>query len=69
MPQNGRIIVDRIPIVTVGNLTQKCDISFSFFRGQKNRNVTLIKKGNIRLNLSTNYENNSAKKSDFQNPK
>ena len=26
MPQNGRIIVDRIPIVTVGNLTQKCDI-------------------------------------------
>ena len=71
MPQNGRIIVDRIPIVTVGNLTQKCDISFSFFREQYqyNGNVTLIKKENIHLNLSTNYENNSAKKSNFQTPK
>ena len=35
-----------------------------FFREQYNGNVTLIKKENIHLNLSTNYENNSAKKSD-----
>ena len=63
---NEVTFVVRSPKVKVFEPKLSLFVTFSLFfaailRRQKNGNVTLIKKGNIRLNLSTSYENNFVK--------